>query len=287
MTMPALRSKPAAGLADVDVRVWSERHVEHAPDCVAEEVPVALVYNGEPHAVMMATPAALEDFACGFSVTEEIVEAAAEIAEIRVQALTGREGYQIDLRIPEARTQLLSGRRRNLEGRTGCGLCGAQTIDAAIRPPRRVAAGQRVGIGAIRRALSALSRQQPLNAATGATHAAAWATPDGALVAVREDVGRHNALDKLIGHLLRSDAELTRGFLLITSRASYEMVLKAAAVGMPIVVAISAPTAFAIRIAEEARLTLIGFARGSRQVVYSYPGRILDAGADAVMGSQP
>ena len=258
------------------VRVWREEGC--APDRVAEEVPVALLYNGAPHVVMMCTPADLEDFARGFSVTEDIVAGAGEILGVQITELPEYGGYEIDIRVPEARAERLGDRQRNLQGRTGCGLCGAQTIAGAIRPVRHVPAGSSLGLAAVRRALEGLRKQQPLNAATGATHAAAWATPDGLIVAAREDVGRHNALDKLIGHLLMHRQDLSRGFVLITSRASYEMVQKAASVGMSIVVAISAPTAYAIRLAEESGITLIGFARGDRQVIYSCPGRILSHG---------
>ena len=255
------------------VQVWRERDVA-SPDRVAEEVPVALAYNGEPHVVMMCTPADLEDFARGFSVTEDIVERVEEIGSISVVELDEPPGFQVDVRIPAPRAERLAGRGRNLQGRTGCGLCGAREIADAMRPARRVPAGEPLGLPAIRRALQGLAKQQPLNAATGATHAAAWATPDGLIVAAREDVGRHNALDKLVGRLLADGQDLSRGFVVITSRASYEMVQKAARVGMPLLVAISAPTALAIRVAEEAGLTLIGFARGERQVVYTCPGRV-------------
>ncbi|MGQ0697012.1 MAG: formate dehydrogenase accessory sulfurtransferase FdhD [Panacagrimonas sp.] len=254
------------------IQVWREDGT--APDRVAEEVPVALLYNGEPHVVMMCTPADLEDFARGFSVTEDIVEKIGEVDRVAIRELPEHGGFEIDVQIPPERAAQLAGRQRNLQGRTGCGLCGAQTLNAAIRPPRRVPAGTNVSLAAIRRALEGLRKQQPLNAATGATHAAAWATPDGLILAAREDVGRHNALDKLIGHLLMTHQDLSRGFLVITSRASYEMVQKAASVGMPVVVAISAPTAYAVRVAEEAGITLIGFARGDRQVIYACPGRI-------------
>ncbi len=262
-----MKAQPHSG-----VEVWREDGP--ASDRVAEEVPVALLYNGQSHVVMMCTPADLEDFARGFSVTEEIVADIGEVGEVLVRELVEQRGYEVDVGIPAHRAEQLQGRQRNLQGRTGCGLCGAQTLEAAIRPTRRVPAGTRLGLPAIRRALESLRRQQPLNAATGATHAAAWVTPDGLIVATREDVGRHNALDKLIGHLLIARVDLSRGFLLITSRASYEMVQKAASVGMPVVVAISAPTAYAVRVAEEAGITLVGFARGDRQVVYACPGRL-------------
>jgi FdhD protein len=263
MSLPALR----------DVRVWRE-HDAAGPDRVAEEVPVALRYNGRPHVVMMCSPADLDDFARGFSVTEDVVERVEEIEGIAVTQVEDPQGFEIDVRIPVHRAERLDGRERHLEGRTGCGLCGAREIADAVRPVRRVPAGARLGAPAIRRALDGLRKQQPLNAATGATHAAAWATPDGLIVAAREDVGRHNALDKLIGRLLADGRDLARGFLVITSRASYEMVHKAARVGMPLVVAISAPTALAIRVADEAGLTLVGFARGDRHVVYTCPGRL-------------
>lgn len=259
--------------AHSDVQVWREPDGA-SPDRVAEEVPVALRYNGQPHVVMMCTPADLEDFARGFSVTEDIVERVEEVEAVSVVELDDPQGFEIDIRIPARRAALLGGRERNLQGRTGCGLCGAREIAETVRPVRRVPAGATLGVPAIRRALDGLRKQQPLNAATGATHAAAWATPDGLIVAAREDVGRHNALDKLIGRLLVDRQDLSRGFLVITSRASYEMVQKAASVGIPVVVAISAPTALAIRVADEAGLTLIGFARGDRQVVYSCPGRL-------------
>ena len=255
------------------IRVWRED--VSAPDRVAEEVPVALLYNGVPHVVMMCTPADLEDFARGFSVTERIVERVEDVQAVLVREIAAPPGYEVDVRIPSVSAERLAGRVRNLQGRTGCGLCGAQTLEDAIQAPRHVPAGSKVSVAAIRRALEALRQQQPLNAATGATHAAAWVTPDGLIVAAREDVGRHNALDKLIGHLLVAGADLARGFLVITSRASYEMVAKAASVGMPMIVAISAPTAYAVRVAEEAGITLVGFARADRHVVYACPGRIV------------
>lgn len=250
--------------------------VERVLDCVAEEIPVALVYNDEPYVVMMTTPADLEDFALGFSLSEGLIEATEELQSIRVTAL-GVEvgnGYQIDLQIPPLRQQALASRRRNLNGRSGCGLCGAQSIEAAIRHPRRVPAGTRIDDGALRRALSALRQRQNINARTGATHAAAWAQPDGSIQLVREDVGRHNALDKLIGALAAQRHDFTCGFLLITSRASYEMVLKSATMGIPFIVAISAPTTFATQLAEEAGMTLVGFARERGYVVYACPARL-------------
>ncbi len=285
MSLP--QSKPVSTVAPVpvgaevvSVQIVGQAGLRDAQDQVAEEVPVALIYNGEPHVVMMATPSELEDFAGGFSVTEGIVASLYEIEDLQIVALPQDAahvggGFEISMRIPAARAAALSQRQRNLQGRTGCGLCGAQTIAEAQRMPRRVPAATPVAAAAVRRALESLRQQQPINRATGATHAAAWATPDGAIVALREDVGRHNALDKLIGQLLATHVDLAAGFLVITSRASYEMVLKASMVGIALVVAVSAPTAYAIRIAEEAGITLVGFAQPERQVIYSCPGRLL------------
>ena len=269
-----------AGYARLPVRVWRDGRLSAVEDCVAEETPVALVYNGEPHVVMMATPADLEDFALGFSFSEDVIADAAEMQSLEVfrHEGTGSPSYEIRMRIPAQRHEVLLGRRRNLHGRTGCGLCGAETIADAIRSPRRVGAGVPVAVAALRRAQDELRRRQKLNGLTGATHAAAWATSDGAVQQVREDVGRHNALDKLIGALLRERRDTSRGFAVVTSRASYEMALKAAMAGIPLLAAISAPTAYAIRVAEEAGLTLIGFARGDSFVIYACPARVLDAG---------
>ena len=272
-----------AGYTRLPVRAWRDGKLSVVEDCVAEETPVALVYNGEPHVVMMATPTDLEDFALGFSFSEDVIADAAEMQSLEVFRHEGTNGpggpsYEIRMRIPAQRHEVLLGRRRNLHGRTGCGLCGAETIADAIRSPRRVGAGVPVAVAALRRAQDELRRRQTLNGLTGATHAAAWATPDGAVQLVREDVGRHNALDKLIGALLRERRDTTRGFAVVTSRASYEMALKAAMAGIPLLAAISAPTAYAIRVAEEAGLTLIGFARGDSFVIYACPARVLDAG---------
>jgi FdhD protein len=271
-----VREKPAA-FVEVQVQIRRQNRSDTAVDQVAAEVPVALVYNGEPHVVMMATPGEFEDFACGFSVTEAIIGRVDELQIDRVSALDADDpqaGFEISMRIPPLRHELLKQRRRTLQGRSGCGLCGAQDIAEALRAPSRVSAGVPITSLALGQALDALRSRQPANAVTGATHAAAWATPDGAIVMVREDIGRHNALDKLIGGLLHQAADFSRGFCIVTSRASYEMVQKAATVGMPLLAAISAPTAYAIRLAEEAGITLIGFARGDRYVVYACPGRL-------------
>lgn len=232
-------------------------------ETVAEETPVALVYNGRSHAVMMATPQDLDDFAIGFSLSEGIVDDAGDI-EI-VDRLQTEHGISMQMLIPQRRYDALGDRQRNLTGRTGCGLCGTDTLQNAVRPVRRVDADANVDAAALLAGMAALEANQPLNDQCGATHAAALLGANGALL-VREDVGRHNAIDKLVGAAAR------KGFaahaMLVTSRASYEVVHKAAQANCPIVVAISAPTALAIRIATTAGITLVGFARESRMTIY-------------------
>lgn len=253
-----------------------ERHrgdaVARVRDAVAEEIPVAFVYNGRPHAVMMATPADLDDFALGFSLSEGILDHAAQCAKVEsVEALAGIE-LRID--IPPQKAALLEDRVRELTGRTGCGLCGAQTLDAAVRHPPAVAEAPTIEAAALRKALADMPHRQTVNAATGAVHAAAWADLDGNLVLLREDVGRHNALDKLIGAMQRAGADPRAGFLIVTSRASYEMVMKAATVGIGFLAAISAPTALAIALARETNVTLVGFARADGYGIYTHPHRL-------------
>ncbi|HEU4663573.1 MAG TPA: formate dehydrogenase accessory sulfurtransferase FdhD [Dokdonella sp.] len=245
---------------------------ERTDDCVAEEVPVALVYNGRPHVVMMATPCDLDDFALGFSLSEAVIGDASELDVVATRTLL--EGIELELRVPAARADALEQRKRNLTGRSGCGLCGAQALEDALRQPPPVADGPRIDARALERALAGLQARQPLAAATGATHAAGWAGTDGEIALVREDVGRHNALDKLLGALVRGGLDARAGFVVVTSRASYEMVQKAATLGVGLLAAISAPTALAIQLAMQARVTLVGFARGDQCVVYAHAGRI-------------
>jgi FdhD protein len=259
------------------VPVESWRGLDHASleDAVAEEAPVALVYNGEPHVVMLATPLDLEDFALGFSLTEGIVSSPEDIEAIRV--FTRSEGLEVRVRIPVARCATLPDKGRNLTGRTGCGLCGAITLSQAIRKPPPVGQGVQVAASELLSALSALGSRQRLNQLTGAVHAAAWAIPGRGICQVREDVGRHNALDKLIGVLARNRTDFAGGYVLVTSRASFEMVQKCAMAGVTLMAAISAPTGLAIRLARESGLTLIGFARDNRYLIYSHPWRLLQA----------
>ena len=254
------------------VRRWHDGRVAAIVDRVAEEVPIALVYNGLAHVVMMASPTDLEDFALGFSLSEGIVRSANEVNAVETDAVS--DGIAVYVDIDRERFLPLEAQRRNLTGRTGCGLCGTETIDQAVRHPPAVGSGVRITAAALQTAFSNLSARQPLNAITGAVHAAAWALADGQLVSVREDVGRHNALDKLIGSLARAGTALEQGFALITSRASFEMAQKAATVGITLLAAISAPTGLAIRLAEETGLTLVGFTRARQHNVYTNPHRI-------------
>ncbi|HVY05584.1 MAG TPA: formate dehydrogenase accessory sulfurtransferase FdhD [Burkholderiales bacterium] len=235
---------------------------------IAEEVPVALVYNGVPHVVVMATPADLEDFALGFSLSEGIIAGAAELGGLEI--VPEQSGYSVYLSVPKQRVADIEARRRNMTARTGCGLCGAQTIEQAMRDvPKIRSAVRSIDRAAIVAAMKRLPQMQALNAATGAVHAAGWANAQGELQFVREDVGRHNALDKLIGALVSGAVDAPTGFIVVTSRASYEMVQKTAMAGIGLLAAVSAPTALAVRLARDAGLTLAGFTRGERCVVYA------------------
>lgn len=240
-----------------------------AADHVAVEMPVALVYNGVSHVVMMATPQDLEDFAVGFSLTEGIIEHTSEIYGLE-QAHTDN-GIELQLTISERCFQALKQWRRNMTGRTGCGLCGAESLAQAVRLPNPVTANGPVQSQAIVRAMEELPQWQPINRQTGAIHAAAWADMNGAIVDVREDVGRHNALDKLIGAIRQKEHRQPRpdGFLLITSRASYEMVQKAGWANMAVMAAVSAPTSLAVELAQKLNITLLGFARDDSFVCYA------------------
>ena len=251
-----------------------EGKLERVEDWIASEVPIALQYNGQAHVVMLATPVDLDDFALGFSLSEAIIAAPDELESVDVR--TRLEGIEISLAIPAIRADRVAKRQRHLGANTSCGLCGTRQLEDVIRHPAVVGNGPRVDTASLHRGLSALATAQPLNSRTGATHAAAWATCDGTLVLVREDVGRHNALDKLIGAMARQGIDTRQGFLILTSRASYEMVQKAATVGIALVAAISAPTALAIHLAATTGVTLVGFARESGHVVYTHPRRLAE-----------
>lgn len=239
---------------------------------VAEEVPVAFVYAQRPHAVMMATPSDLEDLAVGFTLTEGIVERASEIGGVTVSRHS--RGIDLIVDVAPAVVERLAARTRALAGRTGCGLCGVEAIDDAVRIPPRVVSSLTVTAEAIWRATTALERQQPLNRDTHAIHGAAWATASGEVRVVREDVGRHNALDKVFGALARAGIPAGDGFAVVTSRASFELVQKAAVCGVPILAAISRPTGLAVRMADAAGMSLVALVRGRSANVYTHPSRV-------------
>lgn len=242
---------------------------------VAAEVPVALVYNSVSHVVMMATPQDLADFGLGFSLSDQIIADASELQSLEV--VDGKDGLQIFMRIPAERYFALRDRRRNLTGLTGCGLCGVESLDQVHSKLPKLPAGPVVDIAAVRKALLALPDRQPLSRSTGAVHAAAWCTAAGDIRIVREDVGRHNALDKLIGALTSAKTDVASGFVIITSRCSFEMVQKAVAAGLRLLVAISAPTTLALKIAAQTGLTLVALARTDSVMLYTHPERISGA----------
>lgn len=247
-------------------------------DQVAREVAVALVYNGISHVVMMATPSDLEDFALGFSLSENILVNASELYALEL--VPNDLGIEVAITVSAERFAALKHRRRNLTGRTGCGLCGAESLHEAVRPPAKVSHSAHISADAVQRAVAQLNAWQPVQALTGAVHGAAWCDINGDIQLLREDVGRHNALDKLLGALHKKGAASfvgSDGFALISSRASYEMVAKAATAGIEILAAVSAPTTLAIQLAEQAGVTLLGFARPGRHMVYSHPQRIVEA----------
>jgi len=246
--------------------------MSEASAAVAEEVPVAFVYNQRPHVVMMATPADFEDFAVGFTLSEEIVPSVSGIEDCQVVRYS--QGVELQIAIPSATASALLDRGRQLVGQTGCGLCGVQTTAEALRPIRSVAGSWSVEPAALWRAEAALAERQTLNRATASVHAAAWATADGALQIVREDVGRHNALDKVVGALARQGLDGSVGFVVMTSRASYELIQKTTAARIPMLAAVSRPTGLAIRLAEASGLTLIGLLRGTSANVYTHPARV-------------
>ncbi|SDA23349.1 FdhD protein [Methylobacterium sp. UNC378MF] len=267
-------SGPLPCAVRVPMQVMAYGGAAPKPDtrALAVEAPVNLVYGSVPHAVMMATPADLEDFAYGFSLTEGIVDSAEEIRATRVEATVDGLRLHVDLAPGRLREHLA--RKRAISGRTGCGVCGIEDLAQLPRAEARAAAGVRVALPAIARALSGLDRAQSLGAETRAVHAAAWARLDGSLAAVREDVGRHNALDKLIGALIRSGAATDAGFLVITSRCSFEMVEKAARLGAAVIVAISAPTSLALERAHSYGMTLCAIARADTVTVFSGAERL-------------
>jgi len=261
--------------AKVDIRQVGINNADYQIDLIALEVPVALVYNCISYAVMMTTPTDLEEFALGFSLSEGILNDPSELFDV-ICINEGKIGFTVHMQISQERLTELKTRRRNMTGRTGCGLCGTESLKHAIRPINLVQAIE-VGDFSIQKALTLLPKYQPLQQSTGATHAAAWCDLEGNILLAREDVGRHNALDKLIGAMINSGIERDQGFALVTSRASYEMVQKCCSVGIACLVAVSAPTILAIEQAQQAGLMLVGFARNGRHIIYNNPSAEIKA----------
>ncbi len=259
------------GLQRAPVTTYRKQRVASADDWLVDEVPVALVFNGISHAVMLASPLDLEDFALGFALTEGLLSNQSELYGVDVMPV--ENGVEVRLEVAAACEFRMKERRRNLSGRTGCGLCGTESLDQVLRPMPVLTKSIVVESSAVASALKRMAESQPLQRASGAAHAAAWCDADGQVRLVREDVGRHNALDKLIGALVRAGTPAADGFIAVTSRASVEMVQKTLMAGVSLLVAVSAPTALAVRIASENGLALAGFARGDDLVCYTDPAR--------------
>ena len=241
-------------------------------DDLAEEMPVAFEYNGISHAVMLATPDDLEDFAVGFSLSEGIVARRRDIFDIGIRESAA--GISLQIEIAGDAFARLKAHRRSLAGRTGCGLCGVESLDQVRRELSPLPASNLFPLAALHAGMRSLPAQQRVQQATGATHAACRVGRDGVISHVREDVGRHNALDKTLGALARDGIDTGSDALIITSRASFEMVQKAAALGIGTLAAVSAPTAAAVRLADKLNLNLIGFLRKESCVTYSGHGTL-------------
>lgn len=269
---PLRRLGYADALLEVRGTRWEAGTETPFHEQVVEETPVAIVYNRVPHVVMMATPDHLEDFVLGFSITEELIRTPEDLHGIAIERFS--QGIEVQATVAPECDAVIAGRSRRLSGRTGCGICGADSIAAVLKTVHPVPRGTPLPPAVIERALAGLAEHQHLNRSAGAVHAAGWADRDGNIVLAREDVGRHNALDKLIGAALRAGVTPAEGFAVVTSRASFEMVQKATVLGAPLLAAISGPTGLAVRLAEAAGLTLVGFARKGRLAVYTHPDRI-------------
>jgi FdhD protein len=256
---------------------WHGNLATHGVRTIPEETPIAFSYNRTTHAVMLATPHDLEDFAIGFSLTEGIIRHPGDILEL--ETVSAEDGIELRMWLTLAQMDALTMRQRRLAGPSGCGLCGLQSLADAVRPSPRVTARACFTPTEIADAVADMPEGQRLNQRTHAVHAAAYWQPGRGIVTLREDVGRHNALDKLAGALACMNMAAREGLLLLSSRISVELVQKAAMIGMSVMVAVSAPTALAVRMAEMAGITLVGIARGNEFEVFTHPARIAPAAA--------
>ena len=266
----------------VDRQIWRDGRLSEGARAIPEETAIALTYNGGSYAVMMATPQNLRDFAVGFSLSEGIVRSADDIESFEIVELD--DGIELRMWLAQSTADRLSERRRHIAGPTGCGLCGIDSIAEAVRPAAIVAPGQSFSSREIMTAMQDIPPLQTINIETRAVHAAAFWTPARGIVALREDVGRHNALDKLAGALAQDKTSANEGIVLLTSRVSVEMVQKTAAMGAPVMVAVSAPTALAVRMADAAGITLAAIARADGFEIFTHPERInFGVAADGVV----
>ncbi|MCU6176187.1 formate dehydrogenase accessory sulfurtransferase FdhD [Citrobacter cronae] len=254
--------------------LWKREDLQHPqPDEVAEEVPVALVYNGISHVVMMASPKDLEHFAMGFSLSEGIIESPQDIYGMDV--VPSCNGLEVRVELSSRRFMGLKERRRALAGRTGCGVCGVEQLNDIGKPVQPLPFTQTFDLANLDNALRHLNDFQPVGQLTGCTHAAAWVQPAGHLAGGHEDVGRHVALDKLLGRRALEGETWQQGAVLVSSRASYEMVQKSAMCGVEILFAVSAATTLAVEVAERCNLTLVGFCKPGRATIYTHPERLI------------
>ncbi|MCG0457194.1 formate dehydrogenase accessory sulfurtransferase FdhD [Enterobacter cloacae complex sp. ECC445] len=269
----ATHSSPLpAGIVELSVR--RPPHITHAtPDLLAEEVPVALVYNGISHVVMMASPKDLELFAIGFSLSEGIIAHPQEIYGMDV--VQACNGLEVQIELSSRRFMGLKERRRALAGRTGCGVCGVEQLNDIGKPVAPLPFTQTFNLANLDPALEHLNDVQPIGQLSGCTHAAAWILPSGEIAGGHEDVGRHVALDKLLGRRARESELWQQGAALVSSRASYEMVQKSAMCGVEILFAVSAATTLAVEVAERCNLTLVGFCKPGRATIYTHPQRLI------------
>ena len=276
--MPSSLSSPASPIVTLPATVLTPQGAEQRMDAIASETPVALVLNGISHAVMMCTPSHLEAFALGFALSEGLIDTPSDCYGIEIAEAAEcsddpeSPGISVELTIASRCFARLKDKRRALTGRTGCGVCGVDSMDALDLTPEPLTLPDwalAIGLPQLQQAFAQLPALQVLNQQAGAIHAAGWATADGQLQVVMEDVGRHNALDKLLGHMAQQQWLSTPGFVVMTSRASYELVRKCARMGLPVLATISAPTGLAIGIASQAQMRLFGLCRGPRAVLYT------------------